>query len=62
MRVKVGSTWYEVEPGQPIAIELTEIDKVNIAKMPPGYTRYAAFDDHDAIELTEQQKLYWLDS
>ncbi|WP_137681184.1 hypothetical protein [Aurantiacibacter suaedae] len=60
MRVKVGNTWYEAEPGQPLAIELTEADKANIADMLPGCTRYAVMHDRDATDHTPQQKMDWL--
>lgn len=47
MRVKIGDEWFEAELGKPIAIELTEKDKANIANMHPEATRYAVFAELD---------------
>jgi hypothetical protein len=47
MRVKVGDTWYAAEPGQPIMVELTAQDRVNIAAMPADNELYAIFDEAD---------------
>lgn len=41
MRVKVGNTWYETKPGQPICVELNEADRANIANMLPEAHYYA---------------------
>ena len=60
MRVKVGNTWYSVEPGQPIAVELTEGDKANIANMHPEATRYAVIDDDDTTLPTSSDRIAWL--
>lgn len=58
MRVKVGNTWHECNPGQPIMVELTDADKRNIAGMAPSATRYAVFDDAD--QTTPAEKLDWM--
>lgn len=60
MRVKVGSTWYEASPGQPIAVELTGRDRDNIAAMAPDATRYAVFDKADSEQLSPPQMRAWL--
>lgn len=60
MRVKVGNTWYEAKPGQPIMVELTKNDKHNIERMLPWATKYALFDD--AEEMTRQQMLDWMEN
>ena len=57
MRVKVGSKWYESEPGQPIMVELTPTDKKNINDMSHDATRYALFADDDT---TSEQKRAWM--
>lgn len=59
MRVKVGSQWFDVAPGQPIMVELKPGDKENIAKMPPEATRYAPFDDAD--RMSRMEMLAWMD-
>lgn len=58
MRVKVGGTWFEATLGHPIAIELSEADKTNIANMAPKATRYAVF--HPADQTSGKDKLAWL--
>jgi hypothetical protein len=60
MRIKIGNRWYECKADQSIMIELTEADKMNIAKMAPDATKYACFDDAD--ERTIDEKLAWMKS
>ena len=62
MRVKVGSTWYAVEAGQPIMIELTDQDKECIQGMAPGANYYGAFPDGDPSYTTEEDKIRWMQS
>lgn len=59
MRVKVGDQWFEPAEGQPVMVELTKQDKMNIANMVPEATRYALFDDAD--DRTVKDKLAWMD-
>ena len=47
MRVKVGNVWHESKPGQPIMVELSEEDKVNVKRMVRGENKYAEFHDND---------------
>ena len=42
MKVKIDNTWHTQELS-PIAIELTEQDKINIANMAPDAKRYAIY-------------------
>lgn len=58
MRVKVGDTWYECLPGQPIMVELLPGDRENIKNMSPEAKRYALFDDTDKSSLEE--KFAWM--
>lgn len=60
MRVKVGETWYEVEPGQPIMVELNKTDRRNIIAMVPEDRRYAEFHPRDPRRRTEQQRIEWM--
>lgn len=60
MRVKIGKVWFECHPDQPIMVELTPQDKVNIANMHPDDTKYALFDDND--QTTKEQKLAWMET
>lgn len=60
MRVKVGNQWFCVKRGQPIAVELTEADRKNIANMAPDATRYAVIDDDDARERGPDEIRAWL--
>lgn len=59
MRFKVGDTWYEALPGQPIMLEMTPKDRENIANMAPEATRYALFDPHD--ERTVEEMFVWME-
>lgn len=58
MRIKVGNQWFRAQPGQPIAVELTQQDRKNIANMASDATRYGVFDDSD--NTTGRDKLDWL--
>lgn len=58
MRFKVGDQWFQLEPGRPIMVELTEEDKRNIANMDPKATKYAVF--HDDERATKEEKLAWM--
>ena len=49
MRVKVGDTWYEAEPGQPVMVELNDTDKQSIIAMVPEDRCYAEFHDDDPV-------------
>lgn len=51
MRVKVGDQWFTAEPGQPIAVELNDGDRQNVANMAAAATRYAQFSDGDMSEV-----------
>lgn len=62
MRVKVGHKWFEVSPGQPLMVELTERDRANIVNMAPGASCYAVFDDLDAEEWSKEEKLAWMEA
>jgi len=44
----------DAKDGTIIAVELTEQDKVNIAKMPPGFTIYAVAEDSVPVELLDE--------
>jgi hypothetical protein len=57
MRVKVGNTWYEATPTDPIQVEFTQQDLQNIKDMPTIYTRYAYF--HPDTKLTIEQRTSW---
>ena len=58
MKVKVGEQWFEVEPGQPVMIVLTQKDKVNIEHMVGGATKYACFSDSET--MSDEEKLEWM--
>lgn len=60
MRVKVGNQWFSAKPGNPIAVELTDQDKANIANMLPHCTRYGQFDDRDVEASTIDQRRDWM--
>lgn len=60
MRVKVGNQWFSAEPGKPVAVELTDQDKANIANMLPHCTRYGQFDDRDVGPTTIDQRRAWM--
>lgn len=62
MRVKVGNEWFEAKPGQPIAVELTDKDKSNIADMSPHATRYGIIDEEDAQKTPEVYRSGWMAS
>ena len=57
MKVKVGDTWYDANE-QPLCVELSEQDKINIANMDPEATKYAVFPEVD--ETTKEWKLEWM--
>lgn len=59
MRVKVGNQWFQCEPGQPIAVELSTRDRLNIANMAENATRYASFHDGDKDDPVET-KMAWM--
>ena len=56
MRIKVGDAWYQPEPGQPIAVELSVSDKEMIAGMLPKNTRYAVFAVDERMDLAARKK------
>ena len=60
MRVKVGNEWFETIPKQPIMVELTQQDKLNIQDMLPSASKYAVFSDED--EMDEGSKLSWMEA
>lgn len=60
MRVKVGNQWFAAEAGKPIAVELTDKDKANIANMLPSCTRYGLFDDRDVETSTCDERRAWM--
>lgn len=45
MKVKVGDEWFEAKPGQPIMVQLSRQDRLNIIHMAHGSDRYACFDE-----------------
>jgi hypothetical protein len=57
MRVKIGDTWYQAEPGQHLMLEFDDIDKLNIAALGPMAKRLAFFNDPD---MTTEQKQDWM--
>ena len=59
LRVKVGMKWHEVNRYQPIMIELTEQDKLNIQNMAPEATKYAIFSD-DSYFVSVEDKMAWM--
>lgn len=59
MRIKVGNNWFQCEPDQPIAVELTAQDRSNIADMAHSATRYVCFHDADKDQAVES-KMAWL--
>ena len=63
MRVKIGDVWYTATPEQPIMVELTPTDKMNLAKMPPEANRYAVFDfpDGEITDEMHEQIGRWMD-
>lgn len=60
MRVKVGDTWYDCQPDQPIMVELTDKDKFNIQHMAERATRYAVFDQKNAFN--KQTMKEWMEN
>lgn len=60
MRVKVGNEWFEAQPEQPIAVELTDEDKANLAGMPPHTHRYGLFDEQDVENVPEFYRRAWM--
>ena len=60
MRVKVGNVWHEASPNSPIAIELSDADKRNIAAMHPECSRYGVFAESGASEDDRQRMHAWL--
>lgn len=60
MRIKVGGTWYDSSPGQPIMVFLEEIDKENISSMHPEATRYAEFHSQETMSIEE--KMEWMEA
>lgn len=57
MRVKVGNHWFEATADQPIMVELTPLDKSNIANMANDAMRYAIFS-HDDLHDREQREAW----
>lgn len=58
MRLKIGNTWYEATLENPIMVELTDMDKENIANMTATASRYAVYVQEPA-DITEEQ-LKWM--
>lgn len=57
MRVKIGSQWFQAEPGRPLLIELDDGDKALIRDMDPRSHQLAYFNDSG---MTVEQKLAWM--
>lgn len=57
MRVRIGSQWFEAEPGRPLMIELDDNDKALIRDMDPRSHQLAYLAD---LDLTAGQKLAWM--
>jgi hypothetical protein len=57
MRVKIGDIWYS-DKDQPVCVELSEKDKVNISNMYKEATKYASFPD--SCSWTNDEKLGWM--
>ena len=55
MRVKLNNTWHDVAPGQPLAVELTDADRCNIAQMLPEASRYAVFSADEPMTRDEMR-------
>lgn len=60
MRIKVGTNWFECEPGQPIMVEINAAERAQIASMHPEAKKYAHFHSDDV--MTTQQKFEWMDA
>lgn len=60
MRIKVGDKWYDPEPGQPIMVVLSELDKQNLASMKSADDKYASFSDQDTMSQAEMLK--WMNT
>ena len=58
MRVKVGHWWYDVVPGLPIMVELTEADKACITYMKSDATKYACFAENEPLD--EEGRKQWM--
>lgn len=58
MRVRVGDYWYSTEADDPIAVELTDQDKLNILNMEEDCSRYGVFHDDEVMNQVEM--LDWL--
>ena len=56
----MGDFWYSYEIDGPIMIELSELDKENIANMPSDINKYAVFDEDDPNFDTEYKKIKWM--
>lgn len=59
MRVKVGNTWYDCQPGQPIMVELTDAEKRDLKNLPTDATRYALFARQDTFNKGTMKD--WMD-
>jgi len=57
MRVKIGDQWFSADD-QPICVELTDEDKLNIESMAPDATKYAVFPD--ALTTGADEKYEWM--
>lgn len=60
MRIKIGNKWFESKIDQPIMVEFTPKDKVNVARMHPEATCYAEFADDDPISKDEDKMYAWM--
>ncbi len=59
MRIKIGNEWHEVTRDNPIMVELSEQDKLNIKNMSNDVTKYAIFTEDSP--LSKDQKIEWMD-
>lgn len=59
MRVKVGNEWFEATEEHPIAVELTDRDKDNIAHMSHDTCVYAIFVSPPKNEIERGGRIAW---
>lgn len=59
MRVKVGNEWFEATEEHPIAVELTDRDKENIAAMSHDTCVYAIFVHPPRNEIERGGRIAW---
>jgi len=64
MRVKVGDTWYEAAPNQPICVEMTLEELEGFKETyshPDPMKRYANFHHRDQEVLSQEAMFAWMD-